>query len=277
MRYCEHQPSPRLARYLECIWFLTNDSSTPGTTPERVFPDGCIEWTFHLGQRFRLWHAAQWELQPISFVVGELTRFLLLQPSGSVATMGVRFRPGGAYRFLPCPVNVITNKLISTGDIWGGAGEALERQVLTANDDRERISQIEAFLLERLAGVEARPRFDLAVKEILWHRGQKRVDDLAAEVGCSARQLEREFLVSAGLSPKALARIIRFQNLLRLVGEGTLREWTSLALEVGYADQPHMVREFRQFAGQTPTEQQTASGNLASHFISPQRLSVLLG
>jgi len=172
MRYCEHQPSPRLACYLECIWFLTNDSSTPGTTPERVFPDGCIEWIFHLGQRFRLWHAAQWELQPISFVVGELTRFLLLQPSGSVATMGVRFRPGGAYRFLPCPVNVITNKLISTGDIWGGAGEALERQVLTANGDRERISQIEAFLLERLAGIEARPRFDLAVKEILRHRGQ---------------------------------------------------------------------------------------------------------
>ena len=70
---------------------------------------------------------------------------------------------------------------------------------------------------------------------------------------------------------------MRFQNLLRLVGEGALREWTSLALEGGYADQPHMVREFREFAGHTPADREIPSGEFASYFVSPHRLAALLG
>jgi transcriptional regulator GlxA family with amidase domain len=101
---------------------------------------------------------------------------------------------------------------------------------------------------------------------------------MAEQIGLSSRQLEREFRSGVGLSPKALARIVRFQNLLRLVGEGPLREWAYLAVEGGYADQPHMVREFREFAGQSPSERQiTVAGELATNFIAPQRLAALLG
>ena len=54
--------------------------------------------------------------------------------------------------------------------------------------------------------------------------------------------------------------------------------WATLALESGYADQPHMVREFREFSGQSPTERQTAApGDLARNFVSPRRLAALLG
>lgn len=279
MNYAEHQPSPALAKHLECIWFVSETRSPPANgIAERVLPDGCVEWIFHLGVPFRRWLNGRWELQPRSLLVGELTRFILLQPTGPVATMGVRFRPGGAYRFLPFPLDTLTDQSISTGDIWGREGSYLEEAVLDASDDVERKRVIEKFLVARLLSATPRPQFEAAVSVIMQSRGQTRVAELAAGVGWSPRQLEREFRTKAGLSPKALARIIRFQSLLQLVGEAPLRQWASLALEGGYSDQPHMVREFREFAGQSPTENQAApAGHLARNLVSPKRLAALLG
>ena len=278
MRYTEHRPLSALAEHLECLWFVADEDASPATcAPERVLPDGCLEWIFHLGAPFRRWTPArEWEVQPCSFIIGELTQFLLLQPSGPVATMGVRFRPGSAYRFLPFALTALKDNAVSTEEIWGREGKTLEEAVLTARSHVARKQLVESFLLSRLA--PPRPRFDAAISEIIRHHGRTRVDQLAGRIGWSPRQLEREFRAGIGLSPKAFARIIRFQNLLRLVGEGSLREWASLALEGGYSDQPHMVREFREFSGQSPTERQTAAvGDLARHFVSPRRLTALLG
>lgn len=278
MNYFERKPHPAIAEHLECFWFASNDEA-PAGVPERVIPDGCIEWIFHLGAPFeRMNPAHKWELQPRSFVVGELTRFILLQPTGPVRTMGVRFRPGGAYRFLAFPVDLLNDSFVSTGDVWGRDGEELEEGVLGAGTHQQRQQVVETFLLGRLIDSEPRRRFDAAIREVMRSRGQMRVNQIAAAMECSPRQLEREFRAGAGLSPKALARIIRFQNLLRLMGEDTIRQWANVALDCGFADQPHMVREFRGLTGQSPTERQTSPpGELASCFVSPQRLSELLG
>lgn len=277
--YREQRPSAALAQYLECFWFASDTSNFSANTSEKILPDGCVEWVFHLGAPFQRWTArGEWETQPRSFVVGELTRFLLVRPTGQSVIMGVRFRPGSAYRFLPLPLDELTDQNISTGDLWGLEGKQLEEAVNEVEDDIERQRLVEEFLLSQLSTTISRPRFEFAVEEIIRHRGQLRVGEVALRVGLSPRQLEREFRLSSGLAPKAFARIIRFQNLLRLVGEGTLREWTFLALEGGYADQPHMVREFRDFAGQSPSERDiTLAGDLAACFVSPQRLAVLLG
>ena len=150
--------------------------------------------------------------------------------------------------------------------------------MLEARSDFERMHRVEKFLLSRIGSVDSHPRFDAAIAEIMRSRGMVRVEQLAGKINLSSRQLEREFRARAGLSPKALARIIRFQNLLRLVGESNLREWATLALAGGYADQSHMVREFRDFSGQSPTDSQVAATcDLTSNFVSPQRLATLLG
>ena len=278
MNYAEHKTIPALATQVECVWFAESDG-LPAGRHERVLPDGCVEWIFHLGTPFkRLNQASEWEMQPRSFVVGELTRFILLQPAGPVATMGVRFRPGGAYRFLPLPVNLLTDSFVSTGDIWGRDGDSLEAAVFEARSNPDRQWRVEAFLLSRLMKSEPRRKFDAAMGALMLTRGQTSVNQIAAHVGCSPRQLEREFRAHAGLSPKTLARVIRFQNLLWLVGEDALRQWSSVALDGGYADQSHMVREFREFTGQTPTERAASpAGALSRFFVSPQRLAGLLG
>jgi AraC-like DNA-binding protein len=285
MRYIEQQPSPTLIQHLECFWFLSATDSSPTTgASEKVLPDGCVEWIFHLGSPFQrsiatgtTAIACGWECQPRSFVVGELTRFLLLRPTGDVAVMGVRFRPGGAYRFLPFPLSDFTDSTVSTRDVWGHEGSWIEEAVLEAQHDSQRQQLVEDFLLRQMVNTTPRPRFDAAVRDIIRTRGQTRVHEVANRVGWSSRQLERDFGSSLGLSPKSFSRIMRFQNLLRLVGEGALREWANLAVEGGYSDQPHMVREFREFSGHTPAERGITAGDFSSNFVSPQRLAALLG
>lgn len=283
MKYWENKPSPALAQQLECFWFVSDsDKTADGGAAERVLPDGCLEWIFHLGAPFERampsGASGAWERQPRSFVVGQLTRFFLLRPTGRVDIMGVRFKPGGAYRFLPLPLDSLVDDNVATADVWGREGAWIEAAVQEASSHIERQQLVEEFLCGKLAGTTPRPRLEAAVGEIVRSRGETRVRDVAGQLNLSSRQLEREFRAGVGLSPKVLARTMRFQNLLRLVGESPLRQWAHLALDGGYADQPHMVREFREFAGQSPSErQQTRAGELASHFISPRRLAVLLG
>ncbi len=278
MRYIEHIPQPALRQHIECIWFVTVQEPLPNYPSERVLPDGCLEWIFHLGASFeRLLPDGSWEQQPSSFIVGELTRHLLLKPVGRPSVMGIRFRPGGAYRLLPVPLFELTDQAVHTADVWP-QGQEIEDAVFDAKTDRERMGLVEAFLLKQLSLVDRRPRFEVAIAQIIENGGQTRVAHLAESIGFSSRQLEREFRMSIGLSPKSFARIIRFQNLLRIVGEGMLSEWANAALAGGYSDQPHMVREFREFTGHTPTGREVkAVGSLAKHFISPQRLATLLG
>jgi AraC-like DNA-binding protein len=272
MRYAEHRPSPPLAGRVECFWFA-EDPQTRAGSAERVLPDGCIEWIFHLGRPYL---DASGRLQPTSFVAGPTTRPLTITPSGSVATLGVRFRPGGARGLLP-PLSLFVDAFPTPREVWGAAAGSIEDEVAGAPDLEARAVVLERFLEKRRE--EARPpgaRLAAAIRLILSSRGRVSISGVARHVGCSPRQLEREFAEGVGLSPKQLSRIARFQNVLRLAGKRPDAGWAELAARCGYADQAHLVRDFKAFSGATPTAREEARGALARHFIDPARLDALL-
>ena len=279
MDYSEHRPRRELAPFVECVWFASEGRANVPAPPERVLPDGCVEWVFHFRDPFLRWPArakGRPEIQPSSFVVGEMTRPLFVSPSGTVSTMGVRFRPGTAYRFLPVPLDALTDCEVATADLWGAGGRDLEDALRESRGVVERIALVERFLLGRLRGDSAeRPRLDEAVRLLLKTRGRMAIEAISRRTGWSRRQLEREFLRSVGISPKALARVLRFQNALRLSGRAASPSWASIAADCGYADQSHLVRDFRELSGATPTEPDLA-GDLTRNFVAPGRLDELL-
>ncbi len=209
-------------------------------------------------------------------VAGEMTRPLVLEPAGRVATMGVRFRPGGAYRFLPVPLETLTDTSKPTADLWGRDGRDVQDVVLETRGTDQRQRVVNGFLLARLLREpRVRPRLDEAVRLLLRSRGRTTVGEMSRRVGWSPRQLEREFRLGVGLTPKALARTLRFQNALRLAGRGPTRSWAAIAAECGYADQAHLILEFRALSGKTPTEP-VDNGELTRNFVTPARLDELL-
>jgi AraC-like DNA-binding protein len=271
VRYRELRPRAPLHRFVECFWFVSGDGR--GAEIQTIVPDGCPELIVHSGEAFRRWSGDRCERQPPAFLVGELTSALRVQPSVQVSTMGIRFRPSGLRAFLGAPQDELTDRTTPIDDLWGARGRELEARLHECVSDAQRVRVAEAFLLDRLAaGPGPDLRVEAAVGQILAERGQTRLPALAATAGLSERQLERRFRTAVGLGPKGLARLVRFQEVYRRLGEDVPSDWVDIALGCGYFDQAHLLRDFRELAGSPPSRLLGSEGELARRFVDPARL-----
>lgn len=251
MQYREFKPAPALSGYVECFWLLQGEAA-PAAAPERLLPDGCVELILNLGARFREFDATgRSALQPACLVVGQMTCPVRVAPTGAVELLGIRFAPGGTLPFLPVAPGELTDRVTPLDAITTALERELTEALETADAWRARLARLEATLIRRLYAANLRNTLQPALTQLLKSGGQISVDRLAADCGLSMRQLERRFVREVGLGPKLLSRILRFQQVFRAV-ESESTDWADVAVACGYYDQAHLIRDFRQFAGQTP-------------------------
>ena len=136
----------------------------------------------------------------------------------------------------------------------------------------ERIAAIETLLISYVLRIKTEPSAILLARKIVDRGGIVSVDQLANETGISARQLERRFLIEVGIGPKLLSRIVRFQQVFRAV-EKCDGAWAPIAVECGYYDQAHLIRDFNQFAQQTPAVLFAEQSELTHAFTRKDRTS----
>lgn len=272
MRYCETRPSRSLQPFVECFWTLEGDESVGSSPPERILPDGCIELILNFGDRF-LQHAEdQRKLQPRNFIVGQMTGPILISPSGRVELLGIRFQPGGARAFVDVPADEITDQVVDLG----GVSSTLERELWNACANApaldRKVAAVDVYLSGRLSQANYDRQLMMLAARVIDCGGLISVDELASAAGLSSRQLERRFLREVGIGPKLLARILRFQQVFRSV-EQCDGAWATIAIECGYYDQAHLIRDFNQFAQQTPAVLFAASSALTESFTRKARTS----
>jgi transcriptional regulator GlxA family with amidase domain len=118
---------------------------------------------------------------------------------------------------------------------------------MAAPDDAARVMLVEQLLIELPFARD--PVVTCAIARL--SEVEASVADIARGLGLSERQLERRFVARVGLMPKRFARLVRFERALSLVRSG--RSLSAVAQCAGYADQSHMVRDFRSFAGEPPS------------------------
>jgi transcriptional regulator GlxA family with amidase domain len=131
---------------------------------------------------------------------------------------------------------------------------------------------IEKLLVGLLRGSKHESRLSGLAARIVARGGQVTVAELAQNAGVSSRQLERRFLSEVGIGPKLLCRILRFQQVFRAV-ERNDSGWAAVATDCGYYDQAHLIRDFQQFARQTPTVLFAQSSGLTQAFTRKDRTS----
>ena len=260
LHYREHLPPPDLADRVECVWTLRSGGRLPAAVLNRVLPDGCTDVIFDPGEPPL---ADAGRHRPGSYVVGAMLRPAAVWMAGEVDLLGVRFRPGGAAAFLPLPLAEITDAVVPLEEVWGGLAGELESRVFEASG-AERVRVVVEALRRRAAGRATHPAVARAAARIARSHGSVAVEALAAETGTSRRHLERLFAEQVGLSPKAAARVARFRRLCDLLRARPRAGWSGLALECGYHDQAHMIREFRGFAGLTPEAYRRERARVAS-------------
>lgn len=262
MIYKNYIPNPKLSNYIKCYWSLEN-SDTSNISKEKIFPDGCMELIFHFGDLFKKHKQNNFsEIQPKSFIHGQLKEYIEIEPTGKTGIFSARFYPTGLKPFVDFDISEIAGQNINIYDIWKNDGKILENKILNSKNDEQRINILEFFLLEKLFKFQENNKIvDLCVNTIIKSNGNVTIDKLAYDLNIGKRHLERRFISSVGLSPKMLSRIIRFQNILNMIEHKQFSSLTMIAYEGGFYDQAHFIRDFKEFTGLNP--KQYFSENLA--------------
>jgi AraC-like DNA-binding protein len=252
MEYHEYEPAEALRATVRCYWSLSMDDVAIDPPPEPALPDGSPELILNAADPFVATAPdGTRTVQPTAILVGQITRPFVVGPSGHVDLFAVRFHADGA-ALLCDDLAPLTDRWLEV-DALPVPGLSTLRDVIERSPDAQsRCDAVDTFLARVVAGRPAPDRLvRSAVRAIEDSHGTLALEELAATLGCSIRHLQRQFSRRVGISPKLLARIRRFQRVFSAWREDP-RSLSRVAAECGYFDQPHLIRDFRDFAGQAP-------------------------
>lgn len=171
---------------------------------------------------------------------------------GECCGIEIELTPLGAWRLFGPVVAAIDDPVIELKAI---AGADICEQLASLPNWDSRFELVDSFIERRLAARETPPpMLEWTWERLVATRGAVRVSDLATRMGISHGYLSRSFRRYFGLSPKAAAAILRFNEVERQLRQTPSDEarLAQVALDCGYHDQSHMTHEFRRFTGTTP-------------------------
>ncbi len=186
-------------------------------------------------------------------VVPLQTRFFRFGFEAGTRILGVAFSHRGFRRCIDFPLSEFSDACVDL-EAAGFAAFGRLRSQLQEVGPRRDLARLIAWLRRRQTR-ELRDHIALRLSAAtLWARAGTSVTTLADELAISPRSLQRFFRSELGIRPKAALRIARFQQVIRSLRRSPRLPWADLALEYGYFDQAHLIRDFRQFTGSTPRQ-----------------------
>jgi AraC-like DNA-binding protein len=191
---------------------------------------------------------------PDAFVAGLTDRGAVTTWSGTASCLDLPVHPLGGYRLLGMPMSELTGRVVGFADLFGVEGSVLVDRVREIANWRTRFALLDTFLATRAdRGPTPAPEVVWAWRRLTASGGRMLIRDLVDEVGWSSRHLIDRFRQQVGVPPKTYARIVRFNALLRRMDTAPDRGLAALAADAGYTDHAHLVRDFHEFTGTTPT------------------------
>lgn len=164
--------------------------------------------------------------------------------------------PLGSRTLLGVPAGVLADVVVELTDLLGPDADELLDRMAGATSWAQRFAVLDEVLLRRVAA-SARPGPPVPLQhawdELVVSGGAVRVDELARRIGWSRRHLADRFRSEFGLTPKELARVVRFERSTRLLRSGRFRTLADVAARCGYYDQAHLAREWGALAGCPPS------------------------
>ncbi|HUD41327.1 MAG TPA: helix-turn-helix domain-containing protein [Dokdonella sp.] len=225
---------PALDGLVKTLWTLRCDGTPDAIVEHDATPDGCLEVIRRIAGRSG-WGRAQ----PAVFVAGLIDRPARLRFSGDAAFVGLRLWPWTWHAFGGRPCSRFVNDWIALEEAGLPADLSAMFATLEADPDpalRERLAALDDGTLAAMG------------RSIL---GATTVSALAAHGGLTMRGLQRWFRRHVGIAPRTYLRLLRFQDTLVTIQTDPAILADQAALH-GYADQPHMARDFRALAGRAP-------------------------
>lgn len=236
--YGRYGPAEDLAPFVEHFWTVEWDLDEP--VVREVLPHPSVHLVIESGA---------------SAVAGVPTGRFTRRLEGKGRVLGTKFHPGGFRTFLAGPVSDLTGRTLPLGDVFGKSASGLEARALARADPIAAFEVVQELLRRR------RPVRDSAAElaqriaaRVAADREIVRVEQLAREFGIGARRLQRLFGEYVGVSPKWIIQRYRLHEAAERIAAGGATDWAAMALDLGYSDQAHFIRDFKKLVGQPPAE-----------------------
>lgn len=183
-------------------------------------------------------------------VVGPRTRAKLKRATDSMRATTIRFKPGWSPSMFGVAANTLTDQLVTLDDLWGPAGADVTADLVAARSVPAILERLSRAIAARTAFESTSAR--LARRAVrLFEASDIDVEAVAQRLGVTTRHLRRAFVASVGITPKAFARGVRLQRAISEAGRS--KDWGAIARNAGYYDQSHLIGEFRDLVGLTPS------------------------
>lgn len=238
-QHARYHPSPDLEPYVEHYWSVQWDLR--GLAPERAetLPHPSVHMIFERPVGGRIAGVAR----------GKFSRVL----EGQGGAFAAKFKPGGFHPFAGVSISTFTDTTVGLRDVFGAAGDALERAVLAEDTDASRMTVVEDFLRRRRTVPDDNvARIAEIVYAVADERGIVKVEDLVDRYSVNKRTLQRLFAKYVGVSPKWVIQRYRLHEAAEQLAAGAAISQSELALNLGYSDQAHFVRDFKMVVGTSP-------------------------
>ncbi|MCA9692846.1 MAG: helix-turn-helix transcriptional regulator [Myxococcales bacterium] len=233
-------PSPALASLVERHWIIRWSLPAGESHAQETLPHPCVNLVVEADR---------------CAVHGPATARHVARLTGSGRVVATKFKPGGFSPLVDFPVRALSEGSRALADAFGLARDELAPAVRAEPDDAAAVALVERFLEGRARPPDAAVALVIEAATLaLERRDLVTVERLAAAVGVSPRTLQRLFERHVGVSPKWMLRRYRVHELAARVERGEPLRWASLAAELGYCDQSHLIREFKAQLGRSPTE-----------------------
>jgi AraC-like DNA-binding protein len=263
------RPTGALQPFVDSIWYF--ESASFAHQRERILPTGSMQLLVNLEEdELRTYHGpgyAEVERLPGAALSGAYRGHFAIDTAEQRSIAGVAFRSGGAFPFFREPASEVSDAHVELCWLWGRGGATLRERLLEVTT-RTRSPEAILDLLEReLLARTVRPldpdrALEFAVGEL--DRGAS-VGAVLSRIGGSSKRFLRAFAERVGLTPKRFERIRRFRRAVDSIELGRPVAWTQVALACGYYDQAHLINDFREFSGITPTAYAPRSYGDRSH------------
>jgi AraC-like DNA-binding protein len=188
-------------------------------------------------------------------VSGVTTRKFSRLMEGYGRVFGLKFRPGGMFPFLRRSVSTLTDRVVPAAEIFGPDILGLAMQLRALETAEAMAAAASSYFAGTVPAPDANAELAATLVDMIFQDSSLlTVEALASRSGLGVRALQRLFKMYVGASPKWVIRRFRLHEVLERFHSGEGFDGAQLALDLGYADQAHLINDFRRLVGVSPGE-----------------------